>query len=379
MTGLLRPAFSEGQILGANDLNAHVTYDRLGAVLHERTEHLWGIAAGLELAATPRTTADGQRYVDVRLLPGRAVDRLGRVIVLTDVQDVEPSLFIDQIASPTATDRYPVYLQAIERPRTGDTRPGSCATGQPVQIEESFQLSFGGPGSEISILEQQPAPVEDGFGVPGIFDKVVVGWVTWNPKANLFASVETSSDGRGIRYAGVVASEVVAQGGTLALRTRPSGPRYALTLTEGPNGGGELRFGKQDGDNPVVPAFRIDEKGNVAFQGTLSPAPIANTLAESGVASDGVRLPLPAGVSEDQVDQGKVRIHAVLTPVPPVPRDIFFDGASEAEAAIPMVVRCLLDGDRRVRCRIRWTRVADSDDQIDLPGTCTYVLVASGK
>lgn len=226
MTGLLRPTFSEGQILGAGDLNAHVAYDRLGAVLHERTEHLWGVAAGLELVATPRTNAAGDRYVDVRLMPGRAVDRLGRVMVVTDAQDVEPSLFTDQIASPTATDRYPVYLQAVERPRPGDTRPGACGIAPPSQVEESFQLSFGGPGSEISILEQQPAPVEDGFGVPGILDKVVVGWVTWNPdpKLNRFASVETASDGRGIRYAGVAASEVVAQGGALGLRTRPSGP-----------------------------------------------------------------------------------------------------------------------------------------------------------
>jgi hypothetical protein len=379
MTGLLRPAFSEGQILGAGELNAHVTYDRLGAALHERTEHLWGVAAGLQLAEIQKTTASGDRYVDLQLLPGRAVDRLGRVIVLTDALDIEPSLFTDQIATPTATDAYPVYVQAIDRPRAGDTRPGSCATANPTQIEESLQISFDGPGTEISVLEQDPAPVTDGLGVPALSDKVLVGWVRWNDKLARFAKVETSSEGRGIRHVGVVASEVVAPGGALGLRTRPGGARFALTVSESSTGGCELRFGKQDGNNPVSSAFSVDEKGNVTYQGTLNPAPAAHVLAESGVAFDGVRLPLPAGVSEDQVSQGKMRIHALLTPVPVLPREVVFEDGTRS-TGFPLVVRCLLDEDRRVRCQVRWFPPPNiTSNPVDLPGACTYVLVASGK
>jgi hypothetical protein len=380
VTGLLRPRFAEGQILGAGDLNAHVTYDRLGAALHERTEHLWGVAAGLELAAIQQVTADGRRYVDVQLRPGRAVDRLGRVIVLTEARDLEPALFTDQIATPAAIDLYPVYVQAIDRPRAGDARPGACATVQPTLIEESLQISFDRPGSEIAILDQEAAPVSDGLGAPTLFDKVLVGWVRWSPELGRFAGVESSADGRGVRHVGVVAGEVVAPGGRLGLRTRPGGARFALTLTETPAGGCELRFGKQDGDNPVASAFSVDEEGNISYRGTLSPLPAAQVLAESGVASDGVRLPLPAGISEEQVSQGRVRIHALLTPMPALPREVLFDTGHRA-LAFPLVVRCLLDEDRRVRCLLRWFALGEGDINkfVDLPGACTYVLVVSGR
>jgi hypothetical protein len=375
MTGLLRPAFFEGQILGANDLNAHVSYDRLAAVLHERTEHTWGIAAGLELAATQKTTSSGERYVAVQLMPGRAVDRLGRVIVVTDAQDVEPALFAAQIATPTTSDRYPVYIQATEQPRSGDARPGACSTAQPTQVEESLQISFGGPGSEISILDQDAAPVADGFGVATLFDKIVVGWVRWNPTLGQFASVEVSSGELGVRHVGVVASEVVAPGGKLGFRTRPGGARFALTVAEDTAGGCELRFGKQDGNNPVSSVFSVDAKGNISYQGTLSPLPVAQTVAESGVAFDGVRLPLPVGVTEDQVSQGKVRIHAVLTAVPVAPRSVLEDGM----LSLPVVLRCVLDEDRRVRCQIRWVSATNPSQFVDLAAACTYLLVASGK
>jgi len=374
VTGLLRPAFFEGQILGANDLNAHVTYDRLGSALHERTEHLWGVAAGLALAATPKTTSNGDRFVAVQLLPGRAVDRLGRVIVVTEALDVEPALFTDQIAVPNATDHYPLYIQAIERPRSATARPGACNTAQPATIEEGFQLSFGAPGSEISILDQDAAPVADGFGTPTAADKVVVGWVRWNPALEQFASVETSSEGRRVRYVGVVASEVVAQDGRFGVRTRPGGARFALTVAEDTAGGCELRFGKQDGNNPVSAVFTVDARGNITYQGTLSPLPAAQVNAESGVAFDGVRLPLPAGISEDQVSQGKVRIHALVSAIPVPPRSDLV-GAT----AFPLVLRCALDDDRRVHCQIRWISSLDPQQFVDLPAACTYLLVASGK
>jgi len=373
VTGLLRPAFSEGQILGANDLNAHVTYDRLGAALHERTEHLWGVAAGLALAATQKASS-GDRFVAVQLLPGRAVDRLGRVIVVTEAVDVEPALFTDQIAVPNGTDRYPVYIQAIERPRSATARPGACSTAQPAQIEESFQLSFGAPGSEISILDQDAAPVADGFGTPTSSDKVVVGWVRWNQQLAQFASVETSSEGRRVRYVGVVASEVVAQDGRFGVRTRPGGARFALTVAEDTAGGCELQFGKQDGNNPVSAVFTVDAKGNITHTGTLSPLPAAQVNAESGVAFNGIRLPLPSGITEDQVSQGKVRIHSVLSAVPVPPR-----GDLASATSFPLVLQCALDEDRRVRCQIRWISSFNPLDFVDLPAACTYLLVASGK
>src|SRR5262245_39133472 len=102
---VVRPTYKEGQILGAADLNAQLTYERLGAVLHERTEHLWGVAQGLELTTTTQTLG-GTKYVDVSVAPGRAVDRLGRSIVVTEPIPLDPDAFHAQFPSAKLTELY---------------------------------------------------------------------------------------------------------------------------------------------------------------------------------------------------------------------------------------------------------------------------------
>jgi hypothetical protein len=378
MSAPSRPVFSEGQVLGAADLNAQVTYHRLAAVQHERTEHLWGVAEGLELQAIERTTPAGDKYVDVNLLPGRAIDRLGRSIVVTEARLIDTTDF--DLSSSDENQLFPVFVQAIEVPVSGQAQPGKCAVNQAARIEERLQISFGTPGSEIVVLEQTSAGVTAGFGTPALNDKVLVGWVSWNNDLDKFAGVSQSSNGKGVRYVGVVASEVVAGGGTLGLRTRGAGARFALTVTENSTGGCELRFGKQDGLGPVSDAFTVDEKGNVSYRGVLSPSPPAKTLAESGVAFDGVRLPLPSGVTEEQVAGGAVRLHALLTPIVLQPANV--DLPEMKTFAVPHIIQCEVDvtTDRRVHCKVRWydpTRTIP--DFLDLPAACNYVFVASGK
>jgi hypothetical protein len=377
MSPIVRPTFSEGQVLGAGDLNAHVTYDRLAMGLHERTEHLWGVAAGLTLQ---ERKADDQSYVE--LTPGRAIDRFGRAIVATEPRRLDPQELASQITRlEDDGELYPVFVQALDIERRGQTQPGKCAVEQVSRIEENLQISFGPPGSEIPILEQEAAAVDDEREASRVGDKVLVGWVTWSATLKRFGKVETSCKGRGIRYVGVVASEVVAAGGALGLRTRPDGARYALTLTENGAGGCELRFGKQDGPEPPTPTFTVDDKGNITYSGTLSPAPAsAKTFVESGVIFHGLRLPLPAGVTEEQVASGKLRLHAVLTSVPQVPAAMVL-GAPPARVAVPMPLRCKADlaGDRRVQCLVRWYDPTNPIDTIDLPGSCTYLLIAAGS
>jgi hypothetical protein len=378
MSAPSRPTFSEGQVLGAGDLNAQVTYHRLAAVQHERTEHLWGVAEGLELQPIERSTSGGDKYVDVNLLPGRAVDRLGRSIVVTEPRLIDTTDF--DLSSTSPGQLFPVFVQAIEVPISGQTQPGKCAINQTARVEERLQLSFGTPGSEIVVLEQSGAGVAAGFGTPALNDKVLVGWVSWNQTLGKFAGVAQSSNGRGIRYVGVVASEVVAGGGTLGLRTRGAGARFALTVTENSTGGCELRFGKQDGPGPVSDAFTVDEKGNVSYRGVLTPSPPAKTLAESGVAFDGVRLPLPSGVTEEQVAGGAVRLHALLTPIVLQPKEMDFAGTKTF--AVPHIVQCEVDvtTDRRVHCRVRWYDPTQTvTNFIELPTACNYLFVASGK
>ena len=72
MTGPLRPAFHEGQVLAAADLSATVAHARAAAARHSRYLHEWGIAEGLALVTENRTDpATNARYVEVTLSPGR--------------------------------------------------------------------------------------------------------------------------------------------------------------------------------------------------------------------------------------------------------------------------------------------------------------------
>lgn len=377
MKSVLRPTFSDGQVLGASDLNAHIDYDRVALGLHERTEHLWGVAAGLSLREIQRTTRDKQSFVDVELSPGRAVDRMGRAIVSTEPRLLDPRDLESRITrEQTERDVYPVFVQALDVPRPGQAQPGQCAVGQVARIEEGLLVSFGAPGSEIPLLEQGNAAVQEELGAPPAGDKVLVGWVTWDAKLRKFRSVQSSVEGRVVRYVGVAASEVVAGAGALGLRTRPGGARYALTLTESSTGGCELRFGKQEGAAEPSPTFTVDDKGNVSYAGTLSPMPTANVRAESGVIFHGMRLPLPPNVAEDQVASGKIRVHAILSPLLLVPSSL------KAGAPIPVVHHCDADmgGDRRVRCIVRWYDLTKPNSGfVELPAPCSYLLVASGS
>src|SRR4051812_23302697 len=118
---VVRPTYKEGQILGAADLNAQLTYERLGMILHERTEHLWGVAQGLDLVTGNQTG----KLVDVAVGPGRAVDRLGRTIVVTESIPLDVNTFTAQFSSIT-TELYPIFVQATEVTKRGETQPGKC-------------------------------------------------------------------------------------------------------------------------------------------------------------------------------------------------------------------------------------------------------------
>jgi len=387
MSGPLRPKFSEGQILGAADLNAQVEYERLGSVLHERTEHMWGVAQGLALTPGPNPNKDaaGIPYIDVSLSPGRAVDQLGRSLVVTAAIPLEPKTFRDQIATQDKNKLYPVYVQSALVDKVGDTQPGKCGVSLVTRQEESVQVSFGNPGSEIGVLDREQVTVDQGFGQQTSDDKVLVGWVQFDPTISnnegRFTAVATQGNGVSIRYVGVVASDVVAGGGTLTLHTRPSGQRFMVSITENPQGGCLLAFGKQTGSDPIVPTFTVDDKGNVTYAGALTPSPIAKTLAESGFAFDGVTLPLPAGVTQKDVDDKKVRLHMLVTPVYLTPTTVTFSDGTTGRAA-PFVETCSVDPDTRVvSCSVRWVGRTDTTAPfVDVlqPNACRYLIVASG-
>ncbi|GLF93372.1 hypothetical protein [Streptomyces yaizuensis] len=346
MTGPLRPAFHEGQILAAADLSATVEHARGAAARHARHLHDWGIAEGLELVTRPRTDPlTNDRYVEVGVAAGIAVDGTGREVVVGEPVVLRESDFEEVNGADRPTDEpYPVFLTAADREPPGDPRPDVCGvTAGRTRVEESYQILFGRLGDERLVAEQQPPAVGAAPEAPPARWLVLLGYVRWT--RGHFTGVETKARGVAPRGAGVRADTVAARSGSLALRTgrEPQEGKPVLVLSgEDPP---SLVFGLYGGGGAVAPLMTVAANGNLSIEGSFSGRmSVGSTLVASGAATDGMLLPLPSGVTPEQVADGRVVVHVRLTPrVPALSSDrVLF---SPVEAAV--------DTDRRVRCRIR--------------------------
>ena len=248
-----RPIFYEGQVLGAADLQASVSYSRLQMSRHEQFLHTPGIAGGLGLTKAAKTTAGGKPYVDITLADGVAIDANGREVVVPEDVAVDPTLFRDLgIAVPGAW--HPVFLRGLEEDApvaSGFT--GACNGSAPTRVVEGYQYDFRRPGDEAEPASTSSAG--DALAASGEADArgVLLGFVRWDSSINLFTDVADSAGGIGRRYAGVQADEVVARSGKLTLRSRPSSERDkpALMLDETD---GSLKFGAQDENGNITPS-----------------------------------------------------------------------------------------------------------------------------
>jgi hypothetical protein len=122
--------------------------------------------------------------------------------------------------------------------------------------------------------------------------------------------------------------------------------------------GGKLEFGLQDARGKVTPVLTVTAAGDVTAAGTLKGALTAGVLVESGIATDGVLLPLPKGITQKQVDDGQVVLHIHVTPR--------YDGLGTP--AVPAV--CVVEG-QRLRCRLVDTALPNT-----VPGRCDYTVLA---
>src|SRR5574338_277169 len=89
-----RPQFFEGQYLGAEDLQALITYFSELLQRHQLGSHSWGIAAGIDLIY--QTSPQGA--IEAYLTPGIATDGYGRVIVVAQPFPLDAGLFAGQPA-----------------------------------------------------------------------------------------------------------------------------------------------------------------------------------------------------------------------------------------------------------------------------------------
>ncbi|MFJ8691744.1 hypothetical protein [Streptomyces roseolilacinus] len=371
MTGPLRPAFHEGQVLAAADLSATVEYARGLAVRHARHQHEWGIAEGLGLVAEPRTDPlTDARHAEVRVAPGIAVDGTGREVVVTEPVVLRESDFEEVNGADRPTDEpYPVFLTATDRKPGGAPGPVPCAGGATgTRVEESYQILFGRLGDERLVEEQRPPAIGAPPAAPPGRWLVLLGYVRWAD--GHFGGVETEARGVGVRFTGVRADTVAARSGSLTLRAgtavREGEPALVLSGGDQPS----LVFGLYRGGGTVAPLMTVAANGNLTVEGSFSGRmPAGSTLVTSGTATDGMLLPLPAGVTPEQVADGRVVVHVRLTPrTPPTATDSTL--VSTVEAAV--------DDERRVRCRTRlYDPLAVPAAVVERPGAVDFLVLAT--
>lgn len=367
--GPQRPNFFEGQILAANDLQLSVQSARAGLARHGRYLHTWGIAEGLQLTPTERETGDTppKKYVDVTLSPGLAVDGTGREIVVSESERLSPTDFLEAnlTAGQQADAYYPVFLLGQDQaPPLPPLSAGACAAGGTTRTLESYRVGFGRPGEAADFDQQDLPDLDEGPG-DGQW-KVLLGFVQWNG-TDLFTSVKPANLSN-LRYAGVRADDVEARGGALTLRTTPRAaaagkPGFVVDETDD----GRIAFGPQTPSGAVEPVFTVNMKGDVIAKGTIQAKLTSGAVhIASGVATDGAILPLPEGVTEDQVSGGQAVLHVHVTP-----RLSGFVGAGAGTIVIP--IECRVDPPtRRVLCSVwRFFSVP-----VISPGACDYTIMA---
>ncbi|XVU28352.1 hypothetical protein ACQPZJ_15300 [Actinoplanes sp. CA-054009] len=357
MTGPRRPVFTEGQVLAAADLTATVEHARAAAARHERHQHDWGIADGLALTTENRVDpATDARFVEVSLQPGLAVDGTGRQIVVTAPVVLSEAEFQDvNGADQPTTDPYPVFLTAADQP--GATR-----------VEEGHQILFGRLGDERLVAEQPPPGVGAVPAAPLARWLVLLGFVHYTD--GHFTAVTTGSGPTRPRYAGVRADTVAARSGTLSLRSRATvqegQPALVLSGEDPPS----LVFGLYQGSGTVSPLMTVAANGNLTVAGSLSGRISAGSvLVASGTATDGMLLPLPSGVSPEEVADGRVSLHVHVTPRTP---------PTASATMLAVTTEATVDGERRVRCRIRRYDPIESPAEVtEHPGAVDFLVLAT--
>jgi hypothetical protein len=373
-----RPVFAEGQILAAADLTGLADHARGRGERHDRYRHRAGVLHGMEL--------DDKEAPQIFVTPGVAVDALGREIVLTERFELQKATFLMANGGTAVKDvSYPVLLRSVFRPAAAEARGalGSCGgAGRAGRIEERAEIVFGRPGEEAQLDDEAvPAPSAAPSAAEGVGPPLLLGFVSWDPAApdnGAFKASRTDANGRARRLGGVNAAVVAGVAGKVLVQPEPVA-RTSQLMLELDNEGSMLRFGRWGPDGKVDPLFSVDGDGNVKTKGRLTARPARGTvLVSAGQASDGLLLPLPPGVTEQQVTDGAVSVQVVASShVDPA----FSPDPQKSYAA--MIEECRVDASRRLHCRICWLELdftgagAPGTSVVSGPGLADYLVVCS--
>jgi hypothetical protein len=190
--------------------------------------------------------------------------------------------------------------------------------------------------------------------------------------------------------------EIAAHEGSLNLRTQPRGTagHVALNLTDGTG----MKFGLQDAPGAINPAvFTVDDAGNVTIAGNVtvsgqlnatgaiassssitaagplkgSPVQQLGVIVGTGQTTSGMTIPLPPGVTPEQVASNQVRVNYFIVPRVPIPK-INVDGLHL------FFVDATVDGTGLVTCTIYETYSIAGVPQITTAnGSADYLVVVT--
>jgi len=370
---ILRPIFSENQILSAADVNGIVNHARDASARHNRYLHDWGIADGLTLTAEEREDTAGT-YMEVSVAPGVALDGNGREIVVAEAFRLSEDLFdqlnvAESVTDPNNPPQYPVFILGRDQSQQGTAMaPAICQGSASTRTVEGFEVTFGRVGDAAELDNQTPIQPGREISASGTSDwKILLGFVQWD--GTHFTAATDEADGINRRYAGVRAADVSAPNHSLTLRSalRTVSDKAALTIDN--QNGGEMRFGLQDSKGKVVPVFTVNAKGDVTAEGKILGAIAGGVQVESGVVTDGALVPLPAGITQEQIDDGEATIQVHLSPRFQQPASLPDPGANQFWQMQPL--ECYAQ-DRRVVCRVRWESTGGAPGPLILPGVCDF-------
>jgi hypothetical protein len=384
-----RPNFYDGEILDANDLNLSLSYARDQLARHERYFHSWGICNGFGLSFNNGV---------VTVAAGVAVDVEGRELVLLAPQQLDPAGFSSaQVFDPDPSQKdawYPVFVRALVNNVSPASNMGACpSSSQPTAKSEDVQFIFKASWAVTNNTASPATPKPGGLSDTPTAgdDDILIGFVQWNPSPSpgQFSNAQNSTvpptttpptPSINRRLAGVVASRVEGIEGALTLQTRenPGGLKVVLQEASGSTLG-SLTFGSPDPSGKLLSLFQVDSDGNLVVKGSIkSDTPLApgTVSIQSGLATDGVILPLPPGVSEPDVTSGAIALHIQVTPVLP---DVSQNTPPGPFAAFPLT--CHVGRGRRVQCLIRTLSaplvLATGPGIVDSPGSCHYIIIAT--
>lgn len=384
-----RPSFAEGQILAAADLAQLSSYPRGREERHNRFVHRWGIVTGLELETEAAEDPNGIAFMRVFVAPGLAVDGEGRELLVTERIPLDSAQFrltigntIDETAS------YPVFLVSQYRPSGADpSRVGPCGEATAGgTVEEGHEIRYGRPGDETSdqVASALSSAPTDEEGSSSWF--ILLGFVKWTAAANSFADVDSNAAVTHRPFIGINAAVVAGSGSQVQLQaTGALAAGDAVLQLRQTEEGAELCFGTfRAPGQEIDPLLTVDAKGDLTTPGSLTGKRTGNSVqVQSGIASDGLILPLPPGTTQQQVDDGDATVHVHVTPLV----DPAYAPAVPGTEFAALVQECRVDEDRRVHCRICWcslpigASLGDpfANTTISNPGAVSYLIAVASS